>query len=79
MMFFGVVFVLYFLHLSAGKDKTRQDICYYNIASTISWHAVSRKTLVEACQIYSITNQILKIISKKQRKRKKRRSMCNKF
>ena len=51
------------------KDKTRQDIYYHNIASTISWHAVSKKkTLVEACQINSITNQTLQIISKKQRK-----------
>ena len=47
---------------SKGKtrqDKTRQDINYRNIASTIVWHAVSKKTLVEACQINSITNQIL--------------------
>ena len=40
-------------------DKTRQDIYYHNITSTIFWHAVSKKTLVEACQINSITNQIL--------------------
>ena len=39
--------------------KTRQDICYRNITRTIVWHAVSKKTLVEACQINSITNQIL--------------------
>ena len=52
------------------QDKTRQDIYYDNITSTIFWHAVSKKTLVEACQINSITNQILHIISKKQRKRK---------
>ena len=45
-------------------DKTRQDVYYHNIASTISWHAVSNKTLVEACQINSIKNQILQIISK---------------
>ena len=47
---------------SKGKTrqyKTRQDINYRNIASTIVWHAVSKKTLVEACQINSITNQIL--------------------
>ena len=50
------------------QDKTRQDIYYHNITSTIFWHAVSKKTLVEACQINSITNQILHIISKKQRK-----------
>ena len=51
------------------KDKTRQDIYYHNIASTISWHTVSKKkTLVETCQISSITNQTLQIISKKQRK-----------
>ena len=41
------------------QDKTRQDIYYRNITSTIVWHAVSKKTLVEACQINSITNQIL--------------------
>ena len=41
------------------QDKTRQDIYYHNITSTIFWHAVSKKTLVEACQINSITNQIL--------------------
>ena len=40
------------------KDKTRQDN-YRNIARTIVWHAVSKKTLVEACQINSIINQIL--------------------
>ena len=41
-------------------DKTRQDIYYHNniITSTIFWHAVSKKTQVEACQINSITNQI---------------------
>ena len=52
------------------KEKTRQDIYYHNIASTISWHTVSKKKkpLVEACQINSITNQTLQIISKKQRK-----------
>jgi len=39
-----------------GQDKTRQDIYYHNIASTISWRAVSNKTLVEACQtVDSIT------------------------
>ena len=49
-----------------NQDKTRQtrqdrqDINYYhNITSTMFWHAVSKKTLVEACQINSITNQIL--------------------
>ena len=41
------------------QDRTRQDIYYHNITSTIFWHAVSKKTLVEACQINSITNQIL--------------------
>ena len=40
-------------------NKTRQDIYYHNITSTIVWHVVSKKTLVEACQINSITNQIL--------------------
>ena len=39
--------------------RSRQDIYYHNITSTIFWHAVSKKTLVEACQINSITNQIL--------------------
>ena len=41
------------------QDKTRQDIYYRNITSTIFWHAVSKKTLVEVYQINSITNQIL--------------------
>ena len=57
--------------------KTRQDIYYHNITSTIFWHAVSKKTLVEACQINSITNQILHIISKKQRKRKEETCVMN--
>ena len=35
------------------------DIYYRNITSTVVWHAVSKKTLVEACQINSTTNQIL--------------------
>ena len=35
------------------QDKTRQDIYYQNITCTISWHAVSRKTPVVACQINS--------------------------
>ena len=52
----------------------RQYIYYHNITSTIFRHAVSKKTLVEACQINSITNQILNIISKKLRKRI---NMCN--
>ena len=59
------------------QDKTRQDIYYHNIANTISWPAVSKKTLVEGCQINSITNQILQIISKKQRKRKKEICVMN--
>ena len=58
------------------QDKTRQDIYYHNIASTISWHAVCNKTLVEARQINSITN-ILQIISKKQRKRKEEICVIN--
>ena len=57
-----------------GQDKTRKDIYYHNITSTIFWLAVSKKTLVEACQINSITNQILHIISKKQRKRKEEKT-----
>ena len=48
--------------------EVKQDIYYHNIASTIFCHAV--EALVEACQINSITNQILQLISKKQRKRK---------
>ena len=59
------------------QDKTRQDIYYHNIASSISWHAVSKKMLVEACQINSITNQISQIISKKQRKRKQETCVIN--
>ena len=51
----------------ARQDKTRQDIYYQNITCTISWHAVSWKTLVVACQINSITKQILQIISKQQK------------
>ena len=45
--------------ISISGYETRQDIYYRNITSTIVWPAVSKKTLVEACQIYSITNQIL--------------------
>ena len=44
---------------NSDYNKTRQDIYYHNITSTIFWHAVSKKTLVEVCQINSITNQIL--------------------
>ena len=44
------------------QDKTRQDIYYQNITCTISWHAVSRKTLVVAYQINSIAKQILQIL-----------------
>ena len=40
-------------------DKTRQDLYYHNITSTICWHAVSKKTLVEACQINSQYKQKL--------------------
>ena len=50
------------------KEKTRQDIYYHNIASTISWHTVSKKKNASLGQINSITNQTLQIISKKQRK-----------
>ena len=35
------------------QDKTIQDIYYQNITSTISWHAVSRKTLVISLEINS--------------------------
>ena len=55
----------------------RQDIYYHNITSTIFRHAVSKKTLVGACQINSITNQILRIISKKQRNRKEEMCVMN--
>ena len=60
------------------QDKPRQDICYRNITSTIVWHAVSKKTLIEACQINSITNQIL-YYNKSKAKKKTRRNMCNEF
>ena len=60
------------------QDKTRQDIYYRNITSTIVWHAVSKKMLVEVCQINSITNQIL-YYNKYKAKKKKRRNMCNEF
>ena len=72
------------------QDKTRQDIYYHNITSTIFWHAVSKKTLVEACQINSQYKQklirgfllqirytVLPIISKKQRKRKEEICVMN--
>ena len=63
--------------VTTRQDKTREHI-YHNITSTIFWHAVSKKTLVEACQIInSITNQILHIISKKQRKRKEEICVMN--
>ena len=50
---------LEFFILTRQREDKRQDIYYHNITSTIFWHAVSKKTLVEACQINSITNQIL--------------------
>ena len=59
------------------QDETKEDICYHNIASSISWHTVSKKTLDEACLINSITNQISQIISKKQRKRKEETCVIN--
>ena len=58
------------------QDKARQDIYYQNITCTISWPAVSRKTLFVACQINSITKQILQIISKHQKVKKKKRRLC---
>ena len=58
------------------QDKTRQDIYYQNISCTISWHAVSQKTLVVACQINSITKQILQIISNQEKAKKKKRRLC---
>ena len=73
--------------LASGKwysyyhlDKTSHLLSW--LESTISCHAVSkRKMLVETCQISYITNQILQIISKKQRKReeeikKEERQIC---
>ena len=51
--------LLYLRILWTRQDKTRLDIYYRNITSKIVWHAVSKKTQVEACQINSITNQIL--------------------
>ena len=51
---------------------------YRNITSTIVWHVISKKTLVEACQINSITNKIL-YYNKYKAKKKKRRNMCNEF
>ena len=57
-------------------DKTRQDKTFIIVILRVQfppWHAVGNKTsvdLVGACQINSITHQILQIISKKQRKRK---------
>ena len=60
------------------RFKTRQDKTFIIIilqeVSTISWHAVSKKTLVEACQINSITNQILQIISKKLSKEREKKN-----
>ena len=80
-LFADIVFVIQICNevkrMLVRQDKTRQDIYYHNIASTISWPAVSKKTLVEGCQINSITNQILQIISKKQRKRKKEICVMN--
>ena len=61
------------------QDKTRQDIYYRNITSTIVWHAVSKKTLVEARRAKLILFQIRYyiIISKKQRKRKEEICVMN--
>ena len=59
----------YFLAYLGSSVKT--TIYYHNITSTIFSHAVSKKTLVEACQINSITNQILHIIGKKQQQHQK--------
>ena len=56
---FAVLFFFFSKTNERQIDKTRQDIYYHNITSTIFWHAVSKKTLVEACQINFITNQIL--------------------
>ena len=55
----GLIFGILRYFIVHLYTKTRQDIYYHNITSTIFWHAVSKKTLVEACQINSITNQIL--------------------
>ena len=72
----GIVFINNTVRV-LRQDETKEDICYRNIASSISWHTVSKKTLDEACLINSITNQISQIISKKQRKRKEETCVIN--
>ena len=72
----GIVFINNTVRV-LRQDETKEDICYHNIASSISWHTVSKKTLDEACLINSITNQISQIISKKQRKRKEETCVIN--
>ena len=74
----GIVFISNTVRvlLKTRQEKAREDIYYHNIASSISWHAVSKKTPVEACQINSIMNQISQVISKKQRKRKEATKSC---
>ena len=49
----GLIFGILRYFIVHLYTKTRQDIYYHNITSTIFWHAVSKKTLVEACQINS--------------------------
>ena len=51
------------------KSKQREALELL-LRGNASLFAVSKKTLVEGCKINSITNQILQIISEKQRKRK---------
>ena len=58
------------------RQETRQDIYYHNFYKYNFLGTQLAKTLVKACQINSITNQILHII-KKQRKEKEEISVTN--
>ena len=58
------------------KSKQREALELL-LRGNASFFAVSKKTLVERSQINSITNQILQIISKKQRKRKEEICVIN--
>ena len=83
-LFADIVFVIQICNevkrMLVRQDKTRQDKTFIIIILQVQFlgtQLYSNKTLVEGCQINSTTNQILQIISKKQRKRKKEIRVMN--
>ena len=59
------------------QDRTRQDIYYHNITSTIFGTQLARKRSSRRAKLILLQIRYYIIISEKQRK--KRRNMCNEF